>query len=118
MINVCTVYTHIVVKLQFEGWHCWPGAPEEHSYLRSSHRHVFHVEAKKQVSHENRAIEFIEFKRKLEAYCRRLFTASQANPHALSCEAMAMDLLLSFELSSCTVLEDNENGGEVILLQS
>ncbi len=104
----------IVVRLQFEGVHYWPDAPldkPEH-YLRHAHRHVFHVEAVKRVTHEERDIEIIAFKREMLAFCEERF-GKGTGAHPFSCETLARILLEEFGLQRCSVLEDNENGAEV-----
>lgn len=106
----------IVVRFQFEGWHCWPNAPSPHEYLSHPHRHMFHVEAKKEVSHVDRDIEIIQLKRRIFNHCQEEWGPPEYGDlsdgvSCLSCEAMALELCKQFQLSSCMVLEDNENGG-------
>ena len=51
----------IVVKLQVEGLHQWQDCPiEDVSFLRDRHRHIFHIEVRKKVSHNDRDIEIIK----------------------------------------------------------
>ena len=101
--------TEIVVKFQFEGVHSWPECPHEDvAFLRVPHRHVFHVTATAK-EEESREIEIIRFKRQMECWTARYLTG----PHKFSCEDMAKRLIDAFNLSSCTVLEDNENGAIV-----
>jgi hypothetical protein len=110
--------TYIMVRFQFEGWHRWPeAARKEHSFLIYPHRHMFHVQAKKEVTHENRDIEFIELKGDMEEWCRTTWGwqpdgMEQCLTH--SCESMARVLCDLFNLHSCQVMEDGENGAEVI----
>lgn len=100
----------VLVRCSFEGVHSWPGCPlEEVAFLRTPHRHVFHVEATRSVGHDDRQIEIIMFKHELRRYCETRF----AGPHHMSCEMMARDLLDMFALDRCTVTEDGENGAEV-----
>lgn len=101
----------VVVRFSFEGVHSWPGAPAHlpEAYLRHPHRHMFHVEATQTVTHTERDVEIIALRRKMECYCVQHFSG----PHGGSCEAMALALLVQFNLHSCRVLEDNENGAEV-----
>lgn len=101
----------IVVRFHFEGIHSWPDVPDNHpaTYLRNPHRHLFYVQATKRVSHEERDIEIIEFKKEMKRYCGEQFSG----PHTLSCETMARKLLEAFNLEKCRVLEDGENGAEV-----
>jgi hypothetical protein len=112
--------THIVVTLQVEGFHKWPGAFEQVSFLRERHRHIFHIKCTKVVTDANREIEIICFKRKILGGLRLFWgspMASDGNPcefGEMSCEMIAARLLDAFQLSSCEVLEDGENGGLVI----
>lgn len=106
--------TSIIVRFQFEGFHYWEDAPVQHAFLREPHRHMFHVEAVKQVVHTNRDIEFIQFRRVLEQHCLLNYGGNQFRSHGKSCEMIAMELVQTYELSSCRVFEDNENGAEVV----
>lgn len=107
----------IVVSLQVEGLHCWPECPiEEVKFLRDCHRHIFFVTAKKVVQHNDRDIEIIQLKRAMEYAIKRRFL----NDHGicdfgrLSCEDLAEWFMKEFNLTYCKVLEDNENGAEII----
>lgn len=100
-----------IVKLQFEGLHCWPDAPEPVKFLRNPHRHLFHVRAKAEVQSVNREIEIIMLKRNMEDFLH----SQGLDFKSSSCEALALMLLEKFGLQSCEVLEDNENGAEVSL---
>jgi len=75
---------------------------------------MFHVSAWKRVTHDNRDIEFIQLKRDMASYCH--FTYG-AEPTTLSCEMMAKELLEQFDLDSCEVSEDGENGGRVTIME-
>jgi len=101
----------VTVKTTFDAVHCWPEAPTEVSFLRSPHRHVFHVKAVKLVTHADRDIEFILLKREIDrALAALLATGSTAH---WSCEMFAVWLIEQFALSSCEVSEDAENGAIV-----
>jgi len=109
---------NIIVKLQVEGIHCWPECPiEEVSFLRNPHRHIFHIECKKEVFHNDRDIEIIQLKRQIGFY----LYSQYGNNHqvhqfnSMSCEMIAQELVEKFNLNYCKVLEDNENGAEIIL---
>lgn len=103
--------TSVIVRFQFEGVHSWPGAPAgREQHLAFPHRHVFHVEAVKDVSHDDRDVEFIGLKRDMETF---VDAAALVGPHSYSCEMMAEKFLVEFQLRSCRVFEDNENGAEV-----
>ena len=100
---------YIVVKLQHEAVHSWPGCNiEEVSFLKYPHRHIFHITCKKKVQHGDRQVEIIMLKRELEKYLNEV----GKDFYYRSCEQVAILLLEYFKLSYCQVLEDNENGGE------
>lgn len=109
--------TNIIVNITIDGIHAWPtcNIPEV-DYLRNKHRHVFHICCKKAVSHNDRDIEIICFKHQIENYFSDTYP-KQGNSYLLgstSCEALAEALSQHFGLSYCSVLEDGENGAEVI----
>jgi len=103
---------YIAVNLQVEGFHNWPDAPVEHSYLRNVHRHIFHIKVIKKVNDLDREIEIINFKRDIEKYITGLWGCPVEFNH-FSCEMIALALVKHFDLFSCQVLEDNENGAIV-----
>src|SRR6516162_3307484 len=48
----------IFVRLTVPGFHAWPDAPHHRAYLRFSHRHMFHIEVRCEVTHDDREIEY------------------------------------------------------------
>jgi len=112
----------IWVTFQKEGIHKYPAALEEPklsdvSFLGYPHRHIFHFRVSIDVYHNDRDIEFIQFKRYLEA----LYSGEQ-NCLSLdykSCEMIADDLYLRIadrypnRNVIINVSEDNENGCEI-----
>src|SRR5258707_353632 len=105
--------TSIFVTSSFIAYHCWPGAPDDVAFLRSTHRHVFKVRMDFAVSHDDRELEFIMVKRELNS-----FLANYWNEVALgstSCEMMAKQLLGYFgnKALRAEVSEDGENGAIV-----
>ena len=99
---------YVKVKLQVEGFHNWPTCNiAEVSFLINTHRHMFHIDATKEVSHNDRQVEIIMLKRKMQKY---LLEKYRSNFGAMSCEDIAEDLMLEFDLTVCEVLEDGENG--------
>jgi hypothetical protein len=113
--------TEVFCTLQIEGTHSWPGCPfEEVAYLRDPHRHVFHIKAYKEVSHNDRDVEFIMLKHQI-----RLHFLQYSQPEfnlcvfgAKSCEMIATELIKEFKLSRCEVSEDGENGAIVTVFES
>ncbi len=112
----------IWVTFQKEGIHKYPAALEEPklsdvSFLGYPHRHIFHFRVSIDVYHNDRDIEFIQFKRYLEA----LYSGEQ-NCLSLdykSCEMIADDLYLRIadrypnRNVIINVSEDDENGCEI-----
>ena len=107
----------IIIKLQKEGIHRWKDCPyDEVSFLKDWHRHVFHVEVKMSVTHEDREVEFILVKGRLNDFLSGLFKDKME----LSCEAISMKIFefLSglygvYRNYSIYVFEDGENGGGI-----
>lgn len=110
----------IWVKFQKEGVHCYPAALTDPkladvSFLGSPHRHIFHFKVAIQVWHNDRDIEFIQFKRWLES----LYNGETLELNHKSCEMIADELYSQILLRypdrrvRIEVSEDNENGVEV-----
>ena len=105
-----------------EGIHCYPAAataPElktgdeyDVSFLGSPHRHIFHFRVWIDVVHNDRDIEFIQFKRWLE----NLYRDGTLQLDYKSCEMMSDDLYLQIAARYpdravwIEVSEDGENG--------
>lgn len=103
--------TNIVVNTTFNAVHHWPecNVPGM-SYLRSPHRHVFHVRVTVPVRHDDRDVEFIDFKKNVD---RLLANYNDKDIGRLSCEDICLVILTQFpEINYVRVLEDNENGAE------
>jgi len=107
----------IFVTFQKEGIHRYPAAGEDPkladvSFLANPHRHIFHFRVDIDVFHNDRDIEFILFKRELEA----LYSAATLQVDYKSCEMLAEDLIDYISKKypsrkiSVEVSEDGENG--------
>ena len=109
----------IWVTFQKEGIHKYPAALEDPrladvSFLGHPHRHIFHFRVSIDVFHNDRDIEFIQFKRWLES----LYSGSNSvlELDYKSCEMIADDLYLQIANKypernvTISVSEDNENG--------
>lgn len=109
----------IKVKLQVEGIHSWPEAKDvfpEVGFLSDPHRHIFHISLTKSVTHNDRDIEIIMFKRTIINYLQDVYQEGYTkclNFGRKSCEDIAEELLLRFDLDWVEVLEDNENGAVI-----
>ena len=112
----------IFVTFQKEGIHCYPAAATDPqlatgdeydvSFLGTPHRHIFHFRVAIDVFHNDRDIEFIQFKRWLE----NLYKDSILKLDYKSCEMMSDDLydVISQKYPGrevwIEVSEDGENG--------
>jgi hypothetical protein len=111
--------TYVVVRLQVDGMHNFPAAREifpEVGFLADRHRHIFHVEAKKEVFHDDRDVEFIMFKRDIQDYLKQMYYKPETRTHEFgpkSCEMLAKEILNQFDCVSVSVWEDLENGAIV-----
>ena len=112
----------IWVTFRKEGVHCYPAAATDPklatgdeydvAFLANKHRHIFHFRVWIGVTHNDRDIEFIQFKRWLE----NLYKDNILNLDFMSCEMMSDELYS--EISEkypnrevwIEVSEDGENG--------
>lgn len=104
----------VFCSLEMEGIHNWPGCPfDEVGYLRDPHRHMFHITAFVNVSHDDRDVEFIMLKHEIKEY---LYDKYWDDEHkclwvgSMSCEMIAAELIDKYNLCKCIVSEDGENG--------
>lgn len=114
--------THVWITTQFPGCHAWPDAPEATYWLRSPHRHLFHVKVTVDVSHPDRDVEFFHLKHEVECLIEgayNLCTKDIHGPHyrelsSRSCEMIAYEIAvilnLHYVVVSVEVSEDGENG--------
>lgn len=110
--------TFIYVTTQKEFIHQYKDAPEEVEYLRYPHRHVAHIKIRIQVFDNNRELEFIMLKHRLDRYLSELLDTSVLSNR--SCETIA-NSILSFLIEKygsnrdmyICVSEDGENGCEL-----
>ena len=114
----------IWITFRKEGIHCYPAAATDPalctageydvSFLASPHRHIFHFRVSIDVLHNDRDIEFIQFKR----WCESLYSGSSSVLELdwKSCEMIADDLYLQIAARYpgrnvvIEVSEDGENG--------
>ena len=117
-----TAERKIWVTFQKEGIHCYPAAATDPllatgdeydvSFLGSLHRHIFHFRVWIDVFHNDRDIEFIQFKRWLE----NLYKDNILKLDYKSCEMIADDIYIQIAQRYpdravwIEVSEDNENG--------
>jgi hypothetical protein len=98
----------IFITTRFEGFHSWPNAPSEVAFLRDPHRHIFHVRCWREVTHDDRDVEFILWKREIEKQIGLLADANDTKHW--SCERWARAIGERCGAHSVEVSEDGENG--------
>lgn len=107
----------IIVKLQVEGLHNWPGCDlPEVEYLAYKHRHIFEILAEFEVTHGDRDLEFIRTKHLIEGYVKGKYYRREygcCDFGSNSCEHLAEELLKEFDMTKCSVSEDGEFWGVV-----
>lgn len=110
----------IWVTFQKEGIHCYPAAATDPAladvrFLASPHRHIFHFRVNIQVTHNDRDIEFIQFKRWLES----MYSNGTLQLDHKSCEMLADELYVEISTKypgravEISISEDNENGCDI-----
>ena len=120
-INIRSIW----VTFSQEGVHFYPGADtnpdtatgdwDDVSFLGYKHRHIFHFKVWIEVFHDDRDIEFIQFKRWLE----KLYAEKTLQLDYKSCEMMSDDLYGEIVKKypgrdvRIEVSEDGENGSEI-----
>ena len=103
------------IKTTFEGFHCWPDAPDTESYLRNPHRHIFYVYLHIQQFADDRDIEYHALKKWLDGIIRK----NVLPLHTKSCEQIAITIKGAAEIDfpsryvKVSVFEDDENGAIV-----
>lgn len=109
----------IWVTFQREGIHKYPAAATnpnlaDVSFLANEHRHIFHFKVAIEVTHNDRDIEFIQFKRWLEGLYQGTLQLNYK-----SCEMICDDLYEEIatrypdRFVEITVSEDGENGATI-----
>ncbi len=115
-------FNQIWITFQKEGVHLYPAAKDDTrlatggwddvSFLGYAHRHIFHFRVGIQVFHDDRDIEFIQFKR----WCDALYSDGILELNHRSCEMISDELAEKINAKypgralEITVSEDGENG--------
>ena len=113
---------YIWATFQKEGIHAYPAAATDPTlatsdqydvrFLASPHRHIFKFKVHIEVKHNDRDIEFIQFKRWME----NLYAGDVLDLNSKSCEMIADDLYVQISVKYpgrdviIEVSEDGENG--------
>ena len=99
----------VASRVMLVGWHSWPSAPDHRAYLRSLHRHVFHLEAEVEVTDPDREVEFHD----LAQTIRDWWGWQEIMRDRGSCESMAVELAgklaSDYDVIEVSVGEDGES---------
>ena len=117
---------NIWVTFSQEGVHYYPGADtnpatatgdwDDVSFLGYKHRHIFHFKVWIEVFHDDRDIEFIQFKRWME----KMYADGTMKLDYKSCEMISDDLYMAITKRypgrkiEIDVSEDGENGSHAV----
>jgi len=110
--------TTVIINLQYEAFHNWENVknvmPNDKSvhFLCDRHRHIFHITLEKEVTHSDRDVEIILFKRQVLNFLESTY-GKPGELKSMSCEMLAEVLLKQFDCLAVKVLEDGENGAGV-----
>lgn len=116
--NKDTKKTYIVVRTDFEGFHCYPEAGQidpRIKFLENIHRHIFKVTVKIEVFDFDRELEFFLVKWALNEFIQA------GDRNRMSCEMIANEILENHLITKygdhrkyeVTVSEDGESDGIV-----
>lgn len=106
----------VKIKTQFEGFHQYKDAPEEVSFLRNRHRHLFIVTVKIGVDKSNRELEYFMVLKDVKVLIKKFLKETKETE---SCEMIAEFFLDYLETKytnrkiEIEVSEDGENGSGV-----
>ena len=114
----------ITIRTQFEGIHCWPEAPEEVRFLRKRHRHIFQIRVNVEVEHNDRDVEFIMLKHRVDNWLNTKYEQSGEgnvwHMGRMSCEQVAEEVIETVQqfvgdkrTITVFVSEDGENEATV-----
>ncbi|KKN68959.1 hypothetical protein LCGC14_0446440 [marine sediment metagenome] len=113
----------LTVRTQIEvpGYHYWPAAGEEKSFLGNLHRHMFTFSAELRVDGADREVEFFMLQDRMRAVLAHPGAPFNGLLHprvgvSMSCEEMArtmgkMLVEFGYSVASCSVAEDHESEG-------
>jgi len=110
------VTTWAKVQTRFEALHRWDDAFDEVKFLTNPHRHEFHLTVMVEQNHDDRDVEYIFLKRRLEDWLDD-YIPEDKDLDQMSCEMIAKDILKQLQHwysedrdYRIEVTEDGENG--------
>ena len=114
------VSKRVIVTFSEPGFHNWPEASSDVSYLASKHRHIFWFRVEVCVEGDNREVEFHTLLKELHIAMFRAFPHDPCVGYMFgdrSCEKIALDLRAACRsvlgIAAIEVWEDGECGARV-----
>lgn len=102
----------IIIRFEGSGFHRWKDAPDKYEFLRHPHHHIFRVTCRIEVTHPERAIEFIDAATRLRAWFQQHLDVGFFAE--ASCETMAERIALQatswWHLEGAVEVEVTEDG--------
>lgn len=105
-----------VVRWTLEGFHSWPEACGKRAYLASCHRHLFHFEARLELRHDERDVEFHDMLQELRGLWPQSHDFGSSSCETIA-RATAQHIAGAWPGRKCSVavFEDGEVGAQVTL---
>ncbi len=104
--------TTVEIRLPLEGFHNWPGAIDQVSFLKHPHRHTFVIRAGFKVKHDDRDKEIFILRDMVSTWIEKHYgKPAQFGP--MSCESIARVLVGQFRTMDLTYVSvwEEETGG-------
>lgn len=115
--NTVRSTTIVYCSFRLVGLHLWTNCPfDDVDFLKTLHRHEYHIKCYFPVTHSDRDVEFIRVKNQIMDYLTNKYWNTKygcCNFGEMSCEMIAEELCSEFTLCQAEVSEDGENGGIV-----
>jgi 6-pyruvoyl-tetrahydropterin synthase len=107
---------------RFAATHYYEGAPGSQAHLRHPHRHEFLVVVSVRVGHDDRDVEFLDLKERVDDHLDRLVhergrsgsIGERSCEHVCEWLAEQLDAADGLNVRSVDVSEDGENGARVL----
>lgn len=110
--------TQVILDFDVVGFHLWKDAPDEVSFLKDRHRHLFRIRVGYAVTDLDRELEIFMHERRLKAYLLLKYgnEKDECEFGQMSCEMIATDIMTAEKeigITWCEVFEDNRGGARV-----
>lgn len=106
----------VIIRLEIDGFHRYPNAPEEVSFLANNHRHTFVITCAYAIIDLDREKEIFICRDEVKKYIENKY-GIPAQFNDMSCEMICNDILNSFSgdwMRWCEVWEENTGGARVV----